>query len=346
MWITILLTHWGVDLAGLEGLGGLEGENQHQFNVKNRPHWRGPDSDAYSRRPSTGVHVRSGGGRHRHSTRIQGLTAFQRERNESMVKSNPKPSGLSTTDVSYPRPNASDTPPMPQRASPPAARTLLVRTLYEAHHLKLTAFLTRLVGPDRASDVMQEVFFSLLRVDNLERRDITVSYLYRVGENLVRKGYHRDRRFREVLEDLRSTTTDEEDRDSKGVRGAVQTVCIRAESLGAAMGTLTNKEQSAIKLIVCRGLSHQQAAHSLGVSVTTITNWKHRGVKKLKEHLQIDQRLSAERSAASDGGSRRSRSHGRGNGQQGENPRPPQRAGKSIRRPDLDATRPILGRVG
>ena len=114
-----------------------------------------------------------------------------------MVKSNPKPSGLSTTDVSHPRPNASDTPPMPQRTSPPAAaRTLLVRTLYEAHHLKLTAFLTRLVGPDRASDVMQEVFFSLLRVDNLERRDITVSYLYRVGENLVRKGYHRDRRFR------------------------------------------------------------------------------------------------------------------------------------------------------
>lgn len=144
-----------------------------------------------------------------------------------MVKSNPKPSGLSTTDVSHPRPNASDTPPMPQRTSPPAARTLLVRTLYEAHHLKLTAFLTRLVGPDRASDVMQEVFFSLLRVDNLERRDITVSYLYRVGENLVRKGYHRDRRFREVLEDLRSTTTDEEDRGSKGVRGAVQTVYSR-----------------------------------------------------------------------------------------------------------------------
>lgn len=70
MWITTLSHALGVDLAGLEGLGGLEGENQHQFNVKNRPHRRGPDSDAYSRRPSTGVHVRSGGGRHPHSTRI------------------------------------------------------------------------------------------------------------------------------------------------------------------------------------------------------------------------------------------------------------------------------------
>lgn len=69
VWITTLLTRWGVDLAGLEGLGGLEGENQHQINVKNRPHWRGPDSAAYSRHPSTGVHVRSGGGRHPHSTR-------------------------------------------------------------------------------------------------------------------------------------------------------------------------------------------------------------------------------------------------------------------------------------
>jgi hypothetical protein len=82
------------------------------------------------------------------------------------------------------------------------------------------------------------------------------------------------------------------------------------------------------------------------VSVTTITNWKHRGVNKLKEHLQIDQRLSAERSAASDGGSRRSRSHGRGNGQQGENPRSARRAGKSIGRTSVAASRPILGRVG
>jgi|GEM_PF-4308046 len=263
-----------------------------------------------------------------------------------MVKSNPKPSGLAITDVSPSRPNASDTLPKPQRTSPPAARILMVRMLYETHHLKLTAFLTRLVGSDRASDVMQEVFFSLLGVNNLETRDITVSYLYRVGENLVRKGYHKDRRLREVLEDLRNTTKDEEDLGSKGLRGEVQAVCIRAEALGAAMEILTNKEQSAIKLIVCRGLSHQQAARAIGVSVTTITNWKHRGVKKLKQHLQVNERLNTERSTASDGGFRRSRSLGRGDGQQAENPRSARRAGKSIGRTSVAASRLILGRVG
>jgi DNA-directed RNA polymerase specialized sigma24 family protein len=45
---------------------------------------------------------------------------------------------------------------------------------------------------------------------------------------------------------------------------------------------LTDNEQAAVRLIICRGLSYEQAARSLGVNVSTINNWKHRGVNKLR----------------------------------------------------------------
>ena len=36
-------------------------------------------------------------------------------------------------------------------------------------------------------------------------------------------------------------------------------------------------------MIVCEGLSYEDAAASLGVRVSTINNWKYRGIQKLKQ---------------------------------------------------------------
>jgi hypothetical protein len=52
--------------------------------------------------------------------------------------------------------------------------------------------------------------------------------------------------------------------------------------LETALGLLGKDEQDAIRLIVCEGKSYQHAAEALGVSVTTINNWKHRGIVKLR----------------------------------------------------------------
>jgi DNA-directed RNA polymerase specialized sigma24 family protein len=51
---------------------------------------------------------------------------------------------------------------------------------------------------------------------------------------------------------------------------------------------LTPSEQSAIRLIVCEGLDYQAAARSLGVPVSTINNWKHRALAKLKQIIEED----------------------------------------------------------
>jgi hypothetical protein len=51
------------------------------------------------------------------------------------------------------------------------------------------------------------------------------------------------------------------------------------------MGLLSSDEHSAVRLIVCEGRSYQHAAQSLGVTVTTINNWKHRGLTKMRRYL-------------------------------------------------------------
>lgn len=58
---------------------------------------------------------------------------------------------------------------------------------------------------------------------------------------------------------------------------------VDAARLEMVLGQLTHEEQAAVRLIVCEGLDYQAAARSLGVPVSTINNWKHRGLSKLKQ---------------------------------------------------------------
>lgn len=182
--------------------------------------------------------------------------------------------------------------PRSHRAENPRShRAEVVQRLFDAHHHRVLAFLRRLTSSERAEDLAQEVFFRLFSVKNLESREITVSYLFRIGENLVRKAYHREVRHRRAGEELRH-------RAGAGVEQGTEVgsslpeglssdmTFVSSATLRQALATLTDNEQAAIRLIVCRGLSYEQAACSLGVNVSTINNWKHRGVKKLKRIIE------------------------------------------------------------
>jgi RNA polymerase sigma factor (sigma-70 family) len=57
-----------------------------------------------------------------------------------------------------------------------------------------------------------------------------------------------------------------------------------AVHLGEAMQELTDDECEAIRLIIQDGKSYHHAAKALGVTVTTINNWKHRGLAKLRKY--------------------------------------------------------------
>ncbi len=162
--------------------------------------------------------------------------------------------------------------------------------LFDRYHRRVFSFLRRLTTTERAEDLTQEVFFRVLQIQNLENREISVSYLFRIGENLVRKAYHREQRVRRSNEELRLRGRVRSSDDSVVAPGSgpvdqssgSEVALVGSEALVRAMELLTRNEQAAVRLIVCRGLSYEQAARSLGVSVSTVNNWKHRGVNKLR----------------------------------------------------------------
>ncbi|MEE2973044.1 MAG: sigma factor-like helix-turn-helix DNA-binding protein, partial [Planctomycetota bacterium] len=61
--------------------------------------------------------------------------------------------------------------------------------------------------------------------------------------------------------------------------------------LQRAMDRLGGDERDALRLIVCEGLSYAEAARSLGVTVSTINNWKHRGLGRLRKLIEAERLL-------------------------------------------------------
>ena len=177
-------------------------------------------------------------------------------------------------------------------------RSELVLELFDNYYERVFAFARKSAGPTVAEDVAQEVFARLMEHPRLEELSISISYLLKIAHNLLRRRHTRSTRLREILDDeirpreMRRTTEMEDS----------ETMASEESFLGRAMARLSSEEQDAIRMIVCEGRSYTHAANSLGVSVTTINNWKHRGLKKLRG--QFDSETSTERVNAGSGDGR------------------------------------------
>jgi RNA polymerase sigma-70 factor (ECF subfamily) len=178
-----------------------------------------------------------------------------------------------------------------------ATRSQIVGDLYASAYHRVFAFARRLVCDEEAEEIAHESFVRLLRVRNLERMTVSVAYLLRIAENLIRRRHGRAQRYREVLERSGRMGPDREVHiecsvvaSARGGCGASSSMSAWAdpERLQSVLCRLTPSEQSAIRLIVCEGLDYQAAARSLGVPVSTINNWKHRALAKLKQIIEED----------------------------------------------------------
>lgn len=173
-----------------------------------------------------------------------------------------------------------------------AERARIVGELYQANYHRVYCFARKSVGEDEAEEIAHEAFCRLLRVRNLERMLISTAYLLRIAENLIRRKYERSQRYRVILERSGMVVSDSsEDRcasrmhgGSAGAQGAV--FGDDTDRLQAVLRQLTDEEQTAVRLIVCEGLDYQAAARSLGVPVSTINNWKYRGLSKLRRLIE------------------------------------------------------------
>ena len=179
--------------------------------------------------------------------------------------------------------------------NPEESRADFVLRLFDAYYNRVFAFTRRCTTNDVAEDVTQEVFVRLLQHPRLEQLELSVSYLIKVAHNLLRRRHARGSRLRELLDTaVRDELAQRHGRPEQRRRDHTPPGYDSLD-IEQAMGGLTGDEQRALKLIVQDGCSYQHAANALGVTVTTINNWKHRGLAKLRKIATQGERRKPER---------------------------------------------------
>jgi len=170
-------------------------------------------------------------------------------------------------------------------------RSDLVLDLFEAYYERVYAFARKSAEPAVAEDATQEAFVRLLQHPRLEELEISVSYLLKIVHNILRRRYSRSVRLREILDE--KVKPQERQRYEAGdvLEGKTQESVATMKSVERAFGRLSSDERDSLRMIVCEGKSYVHAARSLGVSVTTINNWKHRGIDKIRRSLDAEKAI-------------------------------------------------------
>lgn len=157
-------------------------------------------------------------------------------------------------------------------------RASIVLDLFENSYHRVYCFCRRSLAPDMAEDIAQDVFARLLQIERLPEMQISVSYLIKIADNLIKRRYNRNQRFQRFLE-----ANDARLEDASGDSWAGLDTEELGDEVNTRMEQLSDEERNAVELVICHGLSYQEAAHSMGVPVSTVNNWKYRGLQKLKE---------------------------------------------------------------
>jgi len=172
-------------------------------------------------------------------------------------------------------------------------RADLVLGLFEAYYDRVYAFARKSAEPAIAEDATQEAFVRLLQHPRLEELEISISYLLKIVHNILRRRYSRSVRLREILDE--KVVPQKRHEVGKVLEGRTDEHIATMNSVERAFARLSDDERDALRMIVCEGKSYADAARSLGVSVSTINNWKHRGIDKLRKTLDTEQAIEHSR---------------------------------------------------
>lgn len=157
-----------------------------------------------------------------------------------------------------------------------ADRAALVLELFDRYYPRVFAFVRRFVDASAAEDVTQEVFARLMAHEGLTGRIIGISYLLTVAHNILRRRAARDRRAKACAVSVTQARVHDRPRWSE-----------LDEDLGRRVDALSDGEREAVRLIVCQSLSYAAAATALDVTPTTVNNWRHRGLEKLRRSSNV-----------------------------------------------------------
>jgi len=142
---------------------------------------------------------------------------------------------------------------------------------------ELRCFIRRRVANDHAADdLLQETFLRIHRnIDSLTEADRMAAWVYRIARNVVHDHYRRRSNKEVPLEDTASK--------DPNTRAALTS---RSSGwLGELTGQLTEKYREAVQLAEIDGMSQQEVAGRLGLSLSGAKSRIQRGRTMLKDVL-------------------------------------------------------------
>ena len=160
------------------------------------------------------------------------------------------------------------------------SRANLVLELFDAYYKRVYCFTRKSLAPGAAEDIAQEVFTRLLQVKALEDKEISSSYLIKIADNLIKRRYNKEQRKNQYIDSQREEAV----RDLRNLRKSESEWT--SNEIKNALSSLPRHERDAVQLVICQGLSYEEASASLGVPVSTVNNWKYRGLNKLKDRAE------------------------------------------------------------
>lgn len=158
-------------------------------------------------------------------------------------------------------------------------RCAMVAQLFEAYFERVYRFARRSADPATAEEIAQDVFLRLLSQEGLEDKSVSVSYLIKIAHNMLKRRHRRAERARRFHDTLARNTPGPSRHSAEPDPHADA-----GTHLGDAFDRLGHEERLALRLIVCREHSYEEAAAMLGVRASTVNNWKYRALQRLKSH--------------------------------------------------------------
>lgn len=163
-----------------------------------------------------------------------------------------------------------------------------LKEIWDEFGLKLKQFINRQIRDESTTeDIFQEVFLKIhSNLVNLKEEDKLESWLYQITRHAVIDHFRRQRKEGELPEEWEAD-------QNEHVNEAIEKL---APSIKAMILMLPQRYKEALILTEYQGLTHQQLAVKLGISLTAAKTRVRRGRKQLKEmllaccHFELDRR--------------------------------------------------------
>ena len=163
----------------------------------------------------------------------------------------------------------------------PAAPAVEFNTVYASFYARILRYLARLVGPDEAEDVSQEVFIKISRSLGDFRGEALSSWVYRIATNAAT-----DRMRRTVA---RPSITEDDDVALPDTADSAEQQVIRSE-MSECVRDLTNELPDSYRTVLVlseiEGLKDAEIAEVVGTTVQAVKIRLHRARVRLRQIME------------------------------------------------------------